>query len=160
LLLELGATQNLDRSDIGGAWLLVAPGVLAALLLPRRVLPAGWDATSARLFIAGALLPWALLGAQFDSGSLWDLSVVGLAWVLQLALAFVVLRAGVHEGSHAWINLAHLALLAGVVTRYFDFFGHFLEGGAALAVTGILLLTVVFLLDRSRSAALREARAS
>ena len=159
-LLELGAMQQLDRSDIGGAWFLVAPGVLVALLLPRRVLPPTWDPTTARLFVSGALLPWALLGTAYDAGSLWDLSVIGLAWVLQIALAFVVLRAGVRAGSRAWINLAYLALLAGVVTRYFDFFGHYLEGGAALAVTGILLLTTVTLFDSSRRAAVREARAS
>lgn len=158
-LLELGATQQLDRSDIGRAWFLVVPGVLAALLLPGRVLPAAWDTTTARLFTTGALLPWALLGASYDAGSLWDLSVIGLAWVLQLALALAVLRAGVRAGSRAWINLAYLALFAGVVTRYFDFFGHYLEGGAALALTGVLLLTAVTLFDRSRRATVREARA-
>jgi uncharacterized membrane protein len=112
------------------------------------------------VFVAGALLPWVLLGAAYDAGSLWDLAVIGLAWVVQIALAFVVLRAGVRAGSRAWINLAYLSLFAGVVTRYFDFFGHYLEGGAALAATGILLLTTVTLFDRSRRAAVREARAS
>jgi hypothetical protein len=43
-----------------------------------------------------------------------------------------------------------VALLTGGVVRYFDFFGDFLEGGTALALTGFVLLFVLFALERAR----------
>lgn len=53
-------------------------------------------------------------------------------------------------GSKAWVNIGYVAVLAGVVVRYFDFFGDFLEGGAALALTGVMLLFIVFALEKAR----------
>ena len=73
-----------------------------------------------------------------------------MAWVAQLAAAILVIRAGARTGSRAWVNLGYLAVLAGVVVRYFDFFGDFLEGGAALALTGVMLLFIVFALEKAR----------
>lgn len=149
-LLVLGATQGLDRSDIGAAWVPVACGLALALAFPGRVFPGAWDATTARLFFVASLAPWALLGAHYDAGRIPDVVAVGLAWALQLGVAVVVIRAGARAGSTVWVNLGYLALLAGVMTRYFDFFGNYLEGGLALALTGVLLLFVLFALERAR----------
>ena len=73
-----------------------------------------------------------------------------MAWIAQFAVAILVIRAGARTGSRAWVNLGYLAVLAGVVVRYFDFFGDFLEGGAALALTGVMLLFIVFALEKAR----------
>jgi hypothetical protein len=62
----------------------------------------------------------------------------------------LVIRAGARAGSTAWVNLGYVGLLAGVLTRYFDFFGDFLEGGAALVLTGGLVLFVLYALERAR----------
>jgi uncharacterized membrane protein len=147
-LLVLGAAQELDSSSLGPAWIPAGLGVAALLALPLRLLP--WDPTTSRLFVAGSLVPWVLMGAQYDAGRLPDRLGVGLSWVLQLALAVLVIRAGARGGAESWVNLGYMALLAGIVTRYFDFFGDYLEGGAALALTGVLLLGALWLLARSR----------
>jgi uncharacterized membrane protein len=91
-----------------------------------------------------------LLGSQYDSGSWLDRVAVGIAWIVQLAVAVLVIRAGARSGSESWVNLGYLALLAGILTRYFDFFGDFLEGGAALALTGLLVLFVLYALEKAR----------
>jgi uncharacterized membrane protein len=147
-LLVLGAVQELDRSDLGRAATLVAVGLLAALGLPRRVLP--WDALTSRLLIAATLLPWAIMGERYDKGAIMDGIALGVAWIVQLVAAILVIRAGARMGSKAWVNLGYVAVLAGVVVRYFDFFGAFLEGGAALALTGVMLLFIVFALEKAR----------
>jgi hypothetical protein len=157
-LLVLGAAQDLDRSDLGRAGIIAAAGLVAAVALPRRVLP--WDALTSRLVIAVTLLPWAILGAGYDEGAFLDNAAIGVAWVAQFAVAILVIRTGARTGSRAWVNLGYLAILAGVIVRYFDFFGDFLEGGAALALTGVLLLFVVFALEKARRRTLlREATA-
>jgi len=38
----------------------------------------------------------------------------------------------------------------GILTRYFDFFGEFLAGGTALAATGVLLLFILYVLEKAR----------
>lgn len=149
-LLVLGSTKELDRSDLGGAWAVAAAGLGAALAFPRRILPAAWDPATGRIILIVILTPWALLGAQYDSGTIKDELALGVSWIAQLAVAVLVIRTGAREGSSAWVNLGYLALLAGILTRYFDFFGVFLEGGAALALTGILLLFVLHVLERAR----------
>jgi uncharacterized membrane protein len=159
-LLVLGAAQQLDRSGLGAAWVVAAAGLAAALVLPRRVLPDSWEATDARLILGLTLVPWMLLGARYEHGNLVDEVAVGAAWIVQLVAAVWVIRAGARTGARAWVNLGYLALLAGVVVRYFDFFGSFLEGGAALALTGILMLFVLYGLEKARRRTLAMEAAS
>lgn len=150
LLLQLGASQIEDSSDLGRAWIVVVPGLLAALAWPERVLPEAWGRKDARLFVVLTLLPWIGLGAGYDAASTKDHVVIAVSWLVQIAAAMIVLRAGARAAANGWVNVAYAALLAGIVTRYFDFFGHYLEGGTALMGTGVALLAVLFLLDRSR----------
>ena len=157
-LLVLGAVQDLDDSDLGTAGMLAAAGLLAAIAVPRRVLP--WDALTSRLVIASTVLPWAILGDGYDKGAIVDGIAIGVAWVVQLGVAILVIRAGARMGSRAWVNLGYVAILAGVIVRYFDFFGDFLEGGAALALTGVVLLFVVYALERARRRTLRPEAAA
>jgi uncharacterized membrane protein len=157
-LLVLGALQELDRSDLGRAGLVAAAGLLGAIALPRRVLP--WDALTSRVLIAATLLPWSILGERYDKGAILDGIGIGAAWIAQFAVAILVIRAGARTGSRAWVNLGYLAVLAGVVVRYFDFFGAFLEGGAALALTGVMLLFIVFALEKARRRTLHAQVAS
>jgi len=91
-----------------------------------------------------------LIGAQYDAGETIDIAAVGVAWITQLGLTILVIRAGARAGSTAWVNLGYVALVAGIVTRYFDFFGDYLEGGTALTATGALLLFCVYALEKSR----------
>ena len=95
-------------------------------------------------------VPWILLGARYDNASVKDNLAVGLSWIAQLVIAVLVIRAGARRGSESWVNLGYLALLAGIVTRYFDFFGDYLQGGTALALTGCLLLFILYTLEKSR----------
>lgn len=157
-LLVLGAEQELDNSDLGRAAIVAAAGLLAAVAVPRRVLP--WDALTSRLVIAATLLPWAIMGDAYDKGAIVDGVAIGVAWVAQLAVAILVIRAGARTGSRTWVNLGYVAVLAGVIVRYFDFFGDFLEGGAALALTGSVLLFVVFALEKARRRTLRAEAAA
>ncbi len=71
-------------------------------------------------------------------------------------IAILVIRAGARRGSGSWVNLGYLALLAGILTRYFDFFRDYLEGGTALALTGILLLFILYALEKARRRTLRR----
>jgi uncharacterized membrane protein len=148
-LLVFGAAQELTSSTLGKGWILVALGLAAGLLFPKRCLPPSWGA-SARVLLVLALLPWILNGSKHDPGYIPDLLAVGLAWVVQLGLAVLLIRSGARSGSESWVNIGYLALLAGIVTRYFDFFGDYLEGGLALVVTGAGLLLLLFLVERSR----------
>ena len=158
MLLVLGATGEMDETDLGRAAIVVAAGLVAALALPKRVLP--WDALTSRLLIAGSLLPWSLLGQQYDKTAVIDIAAIGVSWIAQLAVAILVIRAGARMGSRTWVNLGYVAVLAGLVVRYFDFFGDFLEGGAALVLTGLMLLFVVYALEKARRRTLHvEARA-
>jgi len=149
-LLVFGATQELDRTSLGGAWLIVAAAVFLALAVPKRALPSAWDSLTSRILVVLTLLPWALLGSAYDQGNAVDTLTVGLTWVIQLALAVMVIRSAVRSGSTTWVNLGYLALLAGILTRYFDFFGEFLAGGTALAATGVLLLFILYVLEKAR----------
>jgi hypothetical protein len=150
LLLVLGACQQLDRSDLGRAWIVALPGALAALAWPARVLPEAWEPLGARLFVILSLLPWVALGSGYEATSVKDQVAIAVSWVVQVGLAMLVMRAGARNGSTGWVNLAYLALLAGIVTRYFDFFGRYLEGGLALMGSGAVLLAVLYLLESAR----------
>jgi uncharacterized membrane protein len=85
-----------------------------------------------------------------------DEVAIGLSSIAQLAVAILVIRAGARAGSESWVNLAYLALLAGILTRYFDFFRDYLQGGAALALTGSLLLFILYALEKARRRTLRR----
>jgi uncharacterized membrane protein len=157
-MLVLGAAQEADSSDLGAAWWMVAPGLLAAVALPDRCLPRSWDATTARIVNVAGLLPWVVMGRELDPG-MKDTVAVGLAWILQLVIAVVVIRAGARAGADAWVNIGYLSLLAGVLTRYFDFFGNYLEGGTALLLTGVLLLFILYAFNRARQRTLAREQA-
>jgi uncharacterized membrane protein len=131
-----------------------------AIAQPYRVFSRAWDDLTSRLIVVTSLLPWVLLGSRYDSGFWLDNVAVGVAWITQLAVAVLVIRAGARSGSESWVNLGYLGLLAGILTRYFDFFGDFLEGGTALALTGLLVLFVLFALEKARRRTLgRQASA-
>ena len=147
-LLVLGSMHEGDRSDLGTGWIVAAAGLLLGLVVPARVLP--WDAVTSRLLMALSLIPWVVLGHRYDRESALDFVAIAVAWIAQLVVAVLIIRAGARSGSRAWVNLGYLAVFAGVLTRYFDFFGDYLEGGAALAVTGFLLLFVLYALEKAR----------
>lgn len=159
-LLVLGAAKELDRSNLGRGWWLAGAGITMALAFPERCLSHAWDRLTSRLVLASTFLPWVLLGSSYDSGVILDELAIGLSWITQFAVAIVVIRAGARHGSGSWVNLGYLALLAGILTRYFDFFGDYLEGGTALALTGGLLLFILYALETARRRTLgREAHA-
>lgn len=155
-LLVLGASQDLDRSDLGAAWLVAAAGIAAALAMPHRLLPQAWGSNGARLVVGLTLLPWIVLGEAYSGTVLLDQLAVGLSWVIQLGVAILIIRAGARSSSKSWVNLGYLALLVGVMTRYFDFFGEFLEGGVALVGTGLAMLFVLYALEKARRRTLRR----
>jgi uncharacterized membrane protein len=156
-LLVLGAAQELDETDLGPSAVVAALGLLAGLVLPRRVLP--WDALTSRVLIAGTLLPWSILGKEYERGAIVDGVAVGASWIIQIALAILIIRAGASSASRTWVNLGYAAVLTGVVVRYFDFFGDFLEGGAALVLTGLMLLFVMYALEKARRRTLQAQAA-
>jgi uncharacterized membrane protein len=155
-LLILGVIHRLGRPELGGAWWLVGAGLLFALVWPERCLARSWDRWASRLILAFTFLPWVLLAVRYGDGVIDDIPAVALAWLAQFAIAILVIREGARHGSAAWVNLGYLALLAGVVTRYFDLFGEHLKGGAALVVTGALLLLILFGLEAARRRSLRR----
>lgn len=155
-LLVLGATKELDRSNLGNGWWLAGAGILLSLALPQRCLSRAWDGLTSRLLLVSTFLPWILLGPRHDAGVVLDEVAIGLSWIAQLAVAILVIRAGARAGSESWVNLGYLALLAGILTRYFDFFRDYLQGGAALALTGSLLLFILYALEKARRRTLRR----
>jgi uncharacterized membrane protein len=158
-LLVFGAGQELDRSDLGHGWWLAGAGILLGLAVPERCLSRTWDAFTSRLLLCAALAPWILLGTSYDAATLKDHLAVGLSWIVQVIIAVLVIRAGAQRDSESWVNLGYLALLAGILTRYFDFFGNYLQGGMALTLTGGVLLIILYVLERSRRRTLqREVR--
>ena len=159
-LLVLGAGKDLDRSDLGRGWWLAGAGILLGIALPERCLSRAWGGLTSRLILISAFLPWILLGSRYDAGVMLDELAVGLSWVVQLVIAILVIRAGARRGSESWVNLGYLALLAGILTRYFDLFRDYLEGGTALSLTGALLLFILYALEKARRRTLgREVRA-
>ena len=155
-LLVLGASKDLDRSDLGHGWWLAGAGILLGVAIPDRCLSRAWDGLTSRLILVSTFLPWVLMGSRYDAGVIVDELAIGLSWVVQLVIAILVIRAGARRGSESWVNLGYLALLAGILTRYFDFFRDYLEGGAALALTGALLLFILFALEKARRRTLRR----
>ncbi len=156
-----GMSHLLRENDVGQAWVLVGLGLAAAFVWPARVLPPAWGNQGARGFLVLSLLPWVVLGlAALGVGSdPLNLLAVGIAWVTQILAALLVIRASNQSGSAVWVNLGFLALFAGILTRYFDLFGDYLEGGAALALTGTLVLVVLAILERARRRTLAKSSA-
>ena len=155
-LLVFGAAQDFDGNDLGPAWVVAAAGLAVALAWPARTLPPAWGGAGVRAILALSLLPWPLLGREYDKTVALDSIAVGLAWVAQIGAALLLIRSASRSGSPLWVNLGFVALLAGVLTRYFDFFGDFLEGGAALALSGLVILAIVAFLERARRRTLAE----
>ena len=154
ILLVFGAEKELGHNDLGRAWIVAGAGLAVALLWPGRTLPPAWGAAGARAILVVSLLPWALLGRAYDATDPLDVFALGVAWVAQIAAALLLIRCASRSGSPLWVNLGFVALLAGILTRYFDLFGDYLQGGLALAMTGVLILVVVTILERSRRRAL------
>lgn len=96
------------------------------------------------------------MGREYDRGVFLDGAAVVMAWIVQLGIAILVIREGARNTSESWVNLGYLALLAGIVTRYFDFFGDYLQGGTALALTGGLMLFILYTLETARRRTLGE----
>ncbi len=155
-----GGTRSFDENDLGRAWLVVGVGLVAALVWPTRTLPPAWGAWGTRAILVLSLLPWMLIGREFDGTVVLDQFAVGVAWVVQILAALLLIRAANRSGSALWVNLGFLALFAGILTRYFDLFGDYLRGGAALALTGVLVLVVLALLERARRRTLAAAPAA
>jgi uncharacterized membrane protein len=155
-LLVFGAAQDLDSSNLGRAWAVAIPGLAWALWRPHDVLGATLSAAEWRLLLAGSLAPWLLVGASYQPASPVDAAAVAIAWVVQLAAAVLVVRAGARAQAAGWINAGYAGVALGILVRYFDFFPNALEGGLALLVTGLLLLAMLFALERSRRLALRR----
>jgi len=149
-LLVLGASKELDRSDLGRGWWLAGAGILLGMAIPERCLSRAWDGLTSRLILASSFLPWIFLGSRYDADVILDRLAIGLSWIVQLGIAILVIRAGARQGSESWVNLGYLALLAGILTRYFDFFRDYLQGGTALALTGALLLFILYALEKAR----------
>jgi uncharacterized membrane protein len=154
-LLILGASQELDRSDLGRGWWLAGTGILLGLALPERCLSRSWDRLTSRVILALTFLPWIVMGSEYEAGVIPDQLAVGLSWIVQLSIAVLVIRIGARRESESWVNLGYLALLIGILTRYFDFFSDYLQGGTALALTGALLLFILYALEKARRRTLR-----
>ena len=155
-LLVLGVSKDLDRSDLGRGWWLAGTGILLGIALPERCLSRAWDDLTSRLILVSTFLPWILLGSSYDAGVIPDELAIGLSWIVQLGIAILVIRTGARRGSESWVNLGYLTLLAGILTRYFDFFRDYLQGGTALALTGALLLFILYALETARRRTLRR----
>ncbi len=104
-----------------------------------------------------SLLPWfALAGVPVagvlaglnlqDGGWLWS----GLSWVSLFALNVAMVNIGLASGRAGWVNVALPWIALNLFTRYFDLFGTMMEGGVFFVVTGVLMLAVVFYLERKR----------
>lgn len=108
-------------------------------------------------FLLTGIVPVAahLLGIELtDSGWLWGaFSSVGM-FVLNLGM----IRIGLAEGRESWINLGMAGIALNVVTRYFLLFGTMLEGGVFFIVTGLLILTLGYGLERKRRSLVGELR--
>lgn len=156
-----GVTQYFHDNNLGNAWIVAGLGLGAAAVWPLRTLPAAWGEWGGRGILVLSLLPWILLGLALggEASDALNLFATGSSWVTQILAALLLIRAATRSGSALWVNLGFLALAAGILTRYFDLFGDYLEGGAALALTGILVLVILASLERARRRTLRDSPA-
>lgn len=152
-LYVLGFFRHDGRAASGGEAVAWAPVAVAGILLAAGFLPA-WRRAVGELRIlalwfgiclvpaAGVLAGWDLQ----DRGWLWS----GLAWASLFALNIAMIRAGLAAGRPGWVNVAVPCIGLNVFTRYFDLFGTMLEGGVFFVVTGLVMLAVVYYLERKR----------
>ena len=82
----------------------------------------------------------------FDTAWLWG----GLSCLAMFLLNFGMIRVGIAEGREGWINLGVAGIALNIVTRYFLLFGTMLEGGVFFIVTGMLVLSSGYILERKR----------
>ncbi len=158
-LLVFGVSHHLIRGNLEGAWIPAILGFVLALAFPERVLPGAWGALTSRLAVATFVVPWVLAGTSYSSESAFDLLAVGLSWVIQFAIAILIIQSAAKSEAAVWVNLGYLAVLAGILTRYFDFFGEYLRGGVALTATGAVLLGLLFAIEKARRRTLRKGEA-
>ncbi len=146
--------------DLGlSAWNAAAPVlvlvVVTGLVAWRRH---RWSLNWLGLGFAAALVPvLAVIGdvEVGDGGWLWS----GLAWVSLFGLNLTMIHQGLRTGRESWVNLAVGFIALNIVTRYFDLFGTMMQGGLFFVVSGVLVLTLGFYLERKRRGWLLEMRA-
>ena len=81
-----------------------------------------------------------------------------ISWILQLVIALLLIREGSLSHSMAWINLGYLGILVGILVRYFDFFADRLNGGLSLIFTGVLILFLIYVLNRGRQSVIQKVK--
>ncbi|MBX7157581.1 MAG: DUF2157 domain-containing protein [Verrucomicrobiae bacterium] len=109
--------------------------------------------------IWGLLVLGSCLDLLSDYQVVVPLSIIRfLSWVVQFVIALLLVREGSLSYSVGWINLGYLGILAGILVRYFDFFSDLLSGGFSLILTGILILFLMYVLNRGRQRALRRIK--
>ncbi|HXU32342.1 MAG TPA: DUF2157 domain-containing protein [Thermoanaerobaculia bacterium] len=155
-------TNYFNDNRLGNAWIVAAVGLVAAAAWPARTLPVAWGNWGARGILGLSLLPWILLLLAIggEASDALRLFAVGTAWVTQILAALLLIRVANRSGSALWVNLGFLALAVGILTRYFDLFGDYLQGGAALAMTGVLVLVILAFLESARRRTLRDSPAA
>jgi uncharacterized membrane protein len=160
-VLVQGFSQYFHQNNLGNAWIVAGLGLAAAAVWPVRTLPGAWGDWGARGILVLSLLPWILLGLAFggEASDALNLFATGTSWVAQILAALLLIRVANRSSSALWVNLGFLALAAGILTRYFDLFGDYLQGGAALALTGVLVLVVLASLERARRRTLGDSPA-
>jgi len=140
----------------------VLAGHAAVAAFPRQLLTRAWQPLFGRFLAAAVAVPILLAGAheQFvhSEWSPFRALAIGAAWVGQFAAAVLLIREGARSHAAAWVNVGYLLLLAGILTRYFDFFSDFLKGGLGLIATGVLILFILYVLNRRRRRTLAGAR--
>jgi hypothetical protein len=156
-----GFSQHFHTNNLGNAWIVAGLGLATAAVWPVRTLPAAWGDWGARGILVLSLLPWILLGLAFGgtASDALNLFATGTSWVTQILAALLLIQVAHRSSSALWVNLGFLALAAGILTRYFDLFGDYLQGGAALALTGALVLVVLASLERARRRTLGDSSA-
>ncbi len=126
---------------IGSLW---KSEVIFSPTLKRQTL--GW--------IGGLIsLPWILgLISVHTSEELGRTLTVVLCWSAQIGVSFLLIRDGLREYAKGWVNIGYLMLFISLVQRYFDLFEKFgfLKSGLGFILSGIFLLGLLFLMNRSR----------
>jgi uncharacterized membrane protein len=137
----------------------------ALLLLTGLALgSAGWAFAKGRAIVRS--LGWLILPGLVPVGArLLGIELLDSGWLLGglscLALFLLnvgMFRMGLAEGREGWINLGIAGIALNVVTRYFLLFGTMMEGGFFFIVTGLLVLSLGFVLERKRRSLVSAVR--
>jgi len=126
---------------VGSLW---KPEMIFSTTLKRQTL--GWIGT----LIA---FPWILgLIGIHTSEELGRTLTVVLCWSAQIGVSFLLIRDGLREYAKGWVNIGYLMLFISLVQRYFDLFEKFgfLKSGLGFILSGIFLLGLLVLMNRSR----------